>query len=576
VIKRFIEMINYEDPDIIVGYNQDNFDWPYLKKRAVKHGIKVKIGRDGSELTIKGGRPKIAGRLNVDLYDIAMRTIDVKVKKLENVAEFLGRKIDIADIEAKDISKHWKSGNRSVVLDYSRQDILHTYFIAEELLPMHYELSKMIRIPLDDITRMGRGKQVDWLLMSEAFKLGEIAPNPAEYSHPYEGAFVLEPERGLHENVVCLDFASMYPSIMIAFNISPDTLTTKECDCYVAPEVGHKFLKKPDGFFKKILKMLIEKRKELKNQLKKLDYGSLEYTLLNVRQEALKILTNSFYGYTGWSMARWYCRECAEATTAWGRHFIKTSAKIAEEMGFKVLYGDTDSIFVKNQKNVGELKRDVEKLVRRLSEELPIQIEVDEYYQAIFFVEKKRYAGYTEDGRVIVKGLEVRRGDWCELAKKIQKDVIEIILKEKNPEKAVKLVKEVIDGIKKGEFDIEEYVIYKSLTRKPTSYESIQAHVKAAMRAEMKGIHYNIGSKIGYVVVRGSGNVGDRAFPYDLVEKFDGERITDVDGESYRIDKDYYISNQIVPSVLRILERFGYSEELILGKAEQKTLDKFF
>ena len=441
VIREFVGIVKSLDPDVIVGYNQDNFDWPYLKKRANLLGIKLDISRDGSELIIRGGRPKIAGRLNVDLYDIAMRTLDVKIKTLENIAEFLGRKIDIADIEAKDISKHWKNGDREAVIRYSRQDVMHTYFIAEELLPMHYELSKMIRIPLDDVTRMGRGKQVDWLLLSEAYKLRELAPNPAEFAQPYEGAFVLEPERGLHENVVCLDFASMYPSIMISFNISPDTLSRENCDCYVAPEVGHRFLKKPDGFFKRILRMLIERRREIKRQMKELE-NSPQYVLLNIKQETLKILTNSFYGYTGWGLARWYCRECAEATTAWGRHFIKKSASIAESMGFQVLYGDTDSIFIKKEGlGLEELKREVEKLLKRLSAELPIQIEVDEFYKTIFFVEKKRYAGYTDSGKIIVKGLEVRRGDWCELAKKVQKDVIEIILKEKNIDRAVNLVK---------------------------------------------------------------------------------------------------------------------------------------
>jgi len=577
VIREFIEVLKEIDPDIIVGYNQDNFDWPYLKKRATFHGIKLDIGRDGTELTIRGGRPRIAGRLNVDLYDIAMRTIDVKIKTLENIAEFLGRKVEIADIEAKDISKHWNKGNREAVIRYSRQDVMHTYFIAEELLPMHYELSKMIRVPLDDVTRMGRGKQVDWLLLSEAYKLRELAPNPTEFSQSYEGAFVLEPERGLHENVVCLDFASMYPSIMISFNISPDTLSRENCDCFVAPEVGHRFLKKPDGFFKRILRMLIERRREIKRQMKELDYSSPQYLLLNIKQETLKILTNSFYGYTGWGMARWYCRECAEATTAWGRHFIKTSAKMAEDMGFEVLYGDTDSIFIKKDgMDLSKLKKEVDELIGKLSKELPIQIEIDEFYRTIFFVEKKRYAGYTDSGRIIVKGLEVRRGDWCELAKKVQKSVIEIILKEKNIDRAVNLVKDVIDKIRRGEFGIDEYIIYKSLTRKPSRYESVQAHVKAAMKAEKKGLQYAVGSKVGYVVTKGSGNVGDRAFPSDLIESFDGETIVDGDRNVYRLDREYYINNQIIPSVMRILERFGFTDSFIMGKAEQKTLDTFF
>ena len=577
VIRKFVKYIKEIDPDIIVGYNQDNFDWPYIKKRAEKLGVKLDIGRDRSNLAIRGGRPKIAGRLNVDLYDIAMRSIDVKIKKLENVAEYLGTKVELADIEAKDIYKHWTRGDKEAVLKYARQDVLNTYFIAEELLPMHYELSRMIRIPLDDVTRSGRGKQVEWLLMSEAYRLGELAPNPREIGESYEGAFVLEPARGLHENVICLDFASMYPSIMISFNISPDTLVIGKCeDCNVAPEVGHKFRKEPDGFFKRILRMLIEKRREIKKIMKKLDRESNEYKLLDIKQATLKVLTNSFYGYTGWNLARWYCRECAEATTAWGRHFIKKSARIAKELGLEVLYGDTDSIFVKKSGlNLEELKREVKKLIGKLREEMPIQIEIDEYYNAIFFVEKKRYAGLTADGRIIVKGLEVRRGDWCELAKRVQRNVIEIILKDRNPEKAVNYVRKVIEEIKGGKVPIEDYIIYKGLTRKPSKYESVQAHVKAAMRAAKKGIVYTIGSKVGFIVLKGAGSIGDRAFPSDLIEDFDGNSIVDVDGNRYKLDKDYYIDNQVIPVVMRILERFGYSESQIKGR-EQKTLDAFW
>ena len=417
--------------------------------------------------------------------------------------------------------------------------------------------------------------------MSEAFKLKELAPNPKEKEESYEGAFVLEPARGLHENVVCLDFASMYPSIMVAFNISPDTLVHGKCDdCYVAPEVGHRFRKKPDGFFKKILKMLIENRRKIKEAMKNLDYHSQEYKLLDIKQTTLKVLTNSFYGYTGWNLARWYCRECAEATTAWGRHFIRKSVEIAKNMGFQVLYGDTDSIFVKKDNyDIKKLEKEVKKLIKVLSKELPIQIEIDEFYKTIFFVEKKRYAGYTQDGRLIVKGLEVRRGDWCELAKNVQKEVVSIILKNKNPEKAAEYVKKIVEKIKIGDVGLKDYVIYKSITKKPSKYESLQAHVKAAMKAMEMGIPYNIGSKVGYVVVRGAGNIGDRAYPIDLIESFDGETLevrTKHGIEKMKIDKEYYINNQVLPSVLRILERFGYKESHLKGVAEQQTLDAFW
>ncbi|MCX8172528.1 MAG: DNA-directed DNA polymerase [Archaeoglobaceae archaeon] len=574
----FGRIIKEVDPDVIVGYNQDAFDWPYLKKRAEKLKVPLNIGRDGTSVTFKGGRPKITGRLNVDLYDIALRITDVKIKKLENIAEFLGTKIDMEDIEARDINRYWES-EKEKVLAHGKRDVIHTFMIAKELLPMHYELARLIRLPLDDVSRMGRGKQVDWLLLSEAKKIGEIAPNAMEGSiESYEGAFVIEPERGLHENVVELDFASMYPSIMIAYNVSPDSLTTAE-DSFVAPEVGYRFRKQPDGFFRRILKMLIEKRKEIKKEMKEVGENDPRYKLLDIKQQTLKILTNSFYGYMGWIGARWYCRECAEATTAWGRYFIKTSAKIAQNLGFKVLYGDTDSIFVsKAGKGLKEIEIEVEKLISEISKALPVQIELDELFKTIFFVEKKRYAGLTAEDKIVVRGLEVRRGDWCELAKKAQRGVIEIILKEKDPEKALNYIRNIISLIREGKVKLEDVVIYKGLTKKPSKYEAMQAHVKAAKRAEEIGIIYPVGSKVGFVIVKGVGNVGDRAYPIDMVEHFDGENLklrVKFGEETKKIDKDYYIDHQIIPAVLRILERFGFSETRIKGSA-QMNLEAFF
>lgn len=574
IIKNFIKFIKDYDPDVIVGYNQDSFDWPYIKKRADRWNIPLEIGRDGSELTFRGGRPKIAGRLNVDLYDVAMRISEVKVKKLENIAEYLGAKVEIEDIEAKDIYKFWTKGEKEKVLAHAKKDVIQTYLIAKELLPMHYELSKMIKIPLDDVTRSGRGKQVEWLLMSEAKKVGEIAPNPPEFAETYEGGFVLEPARGLHENVACLDFASMYPSIILAFNISPDTLGCEE-DCYKAPEVNHRFRKSPDGFITSIIRKLVEKRREIKRAMA--GAKGEEYKLLDIKQQTLKILTNSFYGYMGWNLAKWYCKECAEATTAWGRYFIKSLIKIANEMGFEVLYGDTDSIFVKKDGNLEKLKREVEKLMEKVSSEMPIQIEIDEVYKAIFFVEKKRYAGITYDDEIVVRGLEVRRGDWCELAKSVQSEVMKIILKDRDPEKAASFVRDVVRKIKSGTIKLDEIVIYKTLMKKPSKYEAIQAHVKAALRAMELGYYYPVGSKVGYIIVRGSGNVGDRAYPIDIIESFDGENVkikTKSGFEMKKIDKEYYINNQIIPVVLRILERFGYSEASI-KESSQLSLDKF-
>ncbi len=164
------------------------------------------------------------------------------------------------------------------------------------------------------------------------------------------------------------------------------------------------------------------------------------------------------------------------------------------------------------------------------------------------------------------------------MAKIVQKNVIEIILKEKRPENAAEYVKKVITDIKSGNVKLGDLVIYKGLTKKPSKYEAVQAHVKAALKAREIGIIYPVGSKIGFVVVKGAGNIGDRAYPIEMIEDFDGENLkikTKSGYEVKRIDKEYYIEHQIIPSVLRILERFGYSESSLKG-ASQTKLDAFW
>jgi DNA polymerase I len=573
VITGFLEFLREYDPHIIVGYNSDAFDWPYLISRAKKHGIALSVGKDGSQPKYDDARKtvKVAGRLNVDLYRVAARDLDaVKVKKLENVADYLDvmSKEERVNLSPAEITQYWNSeeDKREILYEYALDDAVSTIGIAAKLLPIQYELTRMVRYPLDDTSKMGRGRMVESFLSAEAYKSNELVPPKRGKKESYAGGFVLDPKEGLHENVACLDFSSMYPSIMVSFNISPDTIAHGESDggFHVAPEVGHMFLKHPDGFFKRILSSLIERRKTIKGKMARCN--EQERKILDIEQKGIKILTNAFYGYTGWSAARWYRRECAEATAAWGRYFIKTAIEKATTLGLEVIYGDTDSVFVKMEGNRSELIDKAERIADEISRELPLELAIDDIYDVIFFTDKKkRYAGLTQEGEIVVRGLEIRRGDWCELAKELQSGVIRIILQEKNPGKAMDFVKGVILKIERGEIPLEELVIYKTLTKRIQSYESQQAHVVAAKRAVEKGITYDVGSKVPYVILRDNKanmSVSDRAHPAELVSKND-------------IDYDYYIHHQIIPVSMRILKHFGYSESNLLG-SEQQTLDKWF
>ncbi|MCA1814032.1 MAG: DNA-directed DNA polymerase [Halobacteriales archaeon] len=580
-IQRFLDLLRTEDPDVIVTYNGDEFDWPYLLERARLHGLRLNVGRDGSEpSTRQAGLHRvvsITGRENVDLLRIAQRDLgEVKVKTLKNVADFLGvTSVEERTMVRKDrIHAMWDDPEqRKVLLAYARDDARSTLHLAQKLLPLQYELARMTRMPLDEESKMGRGRQVDWFLLAEAHRRGMLAPGKAfVQDEVYEGGLVLEPAQGLHDDIVALDFSSMYPSIMVAHNVSPETFVPDEVakafraeELWQAPEVGHRFLKEPQGFFPAIVDELVGTRKRWKQQLRATKPGSPEHAMANVKQQTLKILTNAFYGYTGWAGARWHKRECAEATTAWGRTIVRGVIEDARAMGLEVLYGDTDSLFVKDDPRIPAF-------LAAVNERQPLELDVQERFGVLFFTgAKKRYAGLTKEGKVIARGLEVRRGDWCELAKELQEGVLDKVLRDRDPKGAVKLAQEAVQRVLQGKAGIEELTIYKTLTMDPGEYKAKQAHVHALERAQARQPDYKAatGTKIGYLITKPKGATKDalpseRAVLVDFLEPRDEP------------DAQYYVDKQLLPAALRILEHFGVSEQDLKGAPKQQSLKDWF
>jgi DNA polymerase I len=276
----------------------------------------------------------------------------------------------------------------------------------------------------------------------------------------------------------------------------------------------------------------------------------------------VKVITNASYGYAGWIGARWYIKPVAEAATAWGRHTILTTIDVAKKLGLKVIYGDTDSIFIKHEPDK------VEKFSREIEEKLGLEIKPDKVYTRIFFTEaKKRYAGLLPDGRLDIVGLEVIRGDWAVVAKNVQEKVLEIVLKEQSPKKAAKFVQQFIYELKQKRVPYRDLIIWKTLTKSPEEYEVRASHVEAAKTLMEKGWKLTVGDKIGYVVITGSGRLYERVKPY-MFASYD------------EVDIEYYVTKQVVPAAARVLECFGITEEQLLtlttGEKEARKLTDFF
>jgi DNA polymerase elongation subunit (family B) len=260
--------------------------------------------------------------------------------------------------------------------------------------------------------------------------------------------------------------------------------------------------------YKEVLSYLIGVRDQIRPKMNELKPGSIEYRVLDARQKAVKIITNASYGYAGWIGARWYVKPVAEAAAAWGRHTILTAIEMAKKEELKVVYGDTDSIFLENQPGK------IVKLSEEIKRMIGLEVKPGEIYVRIFFTEaKKRYAGLLLDGRLDIVGMEVVRGDWATIAKNVQERVLEIILKEQSPKKALDFVQEFIYDLRQKRVPYRDLVIWKTLTKPAEEYEVKASHVEAAKMLKAKGWALAIGDKIGFVVVRGTGRLYERVQP---------------------------------------------------------------
>jgi len=581
MINKFIETVKNQKIDLIVTYNGDNYDFPVLKDRCKELGIDFTLGAEGIEIKMErrgmdmGAR--VIGRPHIDIYPVCRRMFSLPRYTLEDVhlALFDEEKLDI---EVEHMHKWWDAGeNVDTILSYAIADADSCLAIALEVLPTEYELSQLIHQPIFEVSRMGTGNAIEWLLMKMAHDKNILVPQKpgdTEYAtrrmESYEGAYVVEPEKGIHDNIFVFDFRSLYPSIIIAHNIDPSTIN---CDCcekewHISP-TGIKFCKKKKGLIPELLEDILNSRVKAKLELKKLVAEGGDKTkikMLDARQQALKILANSAYGYMGFSRARWYNNDCASSVAAWGREYIKNTIKSAQDEGFRVVYGDTDSLMMAipeklTDVQINQIKND---FLTKINKKLPpaMQLEFEGFYTRGVFVTKKRYALISPDKKLTVKGLEIRRRDWAEIAKRTQEQVLNTILWEKNPQKAAEIVKEVVNDLRAGKVPLKDLLIYTQITKPLGEYENTGPHVEAAKKAIKRGKMVKPGDVIQYVITKKGSSISDKA-----------EMIGFVNENDY--DAEYYINNQVLPAVMRILEALGYQEEELKGFGRQMTLGGF-
>ncbi|MEM5766402.1 MAG: DNA-directed DNA polymerase [Candidatus Aenigmatarchaeota archaeon] len=364
IIERFLEIVEEEDPDFICTYNGDNFDFPKLKERADELKIPIKLGRDNSTINlVRRGRvssTKIKGRVHMDLFNFVDHILSANLKSevltLNEVAqELLG--IGKKELKYKEMVEIWsKKKEMERLAEYSLHDSVLTFKLSELILPQIFTLSRLTGLLAFDVCRNTYSQLVEAFYMRKAFIDNVIIPNrpkteeieKRKMDRAYKGAIVIEPKKGIHSDILVFDFRSLYPTIIVTHNISPETLNCEHIECKEknkVPETKWHFCIKNKGFIPKHLEELIEKRKKIKEQIKKIEKNSKELKKLNNMQHGLKILSNAVYGYFGFFGSRWYRRECGAAVAAFGRYYITQVIEMAKREGFEVIYADTDSCF---------------------------------------------------------------------------------------------------------------------------------------------------------------------------------------------------------------------------------------
>lgn len=553
LLEDFVEFVKSFDPDIIVGFESTRLDWSYLIERGKARRFKLSVGRDLSEPHASlYGHVSVTGRANLDLSDVAGSIPEVKTKTLENVAKYLqlpsaGK---FTTIEEWDRYGLWaEDAGKRKLLHNAKMMAQASLELAEATVNFPMQLSALTGLPLDQVMTAAVGFRVDSYLIRQAHRIRELVPTKNQQPFfTYRGAIVLEPKTGLHGNVAVLDFASMYPALMKKYNLSPDTFVKPneplaDDQVFIIPEVNHRFRKEPDGFYRTVLSALIDERSTIKHKLEKIGADSTRHKVLRERERALKVITNACYGYAGWAGARWYVREVAESAAALGRETITRTITKAESLGLTIIYGDTDSIFVKNERSK------VKQLLDWVEKELGLEIRVEREYIRILFTEAmKRYAGLLPDDTLDIVGLEVVRGDWSDIARQVQEEVLENVLRDKSTEKAIETVRRTVRKLRNREVPIADLTIRKTLTKRIENYEVRAPHVEVAKKLAKEGWDLNVGDKVAYVIAKGPGRLFEKAKPSNQVKPEE-------------VDIDYYLDNQVKPAAMRILERFAVNEK---------------
>jgi|WetSurMetagenome_2_1015567.scaffolds.fasta_scaffold06606_4 DNA polymerase II len=485
------------DPDIIIGWHVVGFDLLFLDNKCRELGISLDIPRSNGRVSIRQRKPSghfisITGRVVIDGPSMLRASFfNFEDFKLETVAQELlgvGKTITPDENKIEEIDRLFKE-DKTALAEYNLQDAILVTDIYKKtgLIELSIHRAQISGLLMDQLGMMTAA--FDHFYLPRLHRAGFVAPNLKDI-HALEhaaGGYVIEPNPGIYENVIVLDFRSLYPSIIQTFKIDPYSLLMKDVDT-IETLNGYKFSSSLH-----ILPDFIDELIELRNIAKKKKDKQLS--------QAIKILMNSFYGVMGSYGCRFYHPDLPRAITGSGHKLLLGSKDYLEKKELKVIYGDTDSLFVmlkdvstddgetQGKKIVKELNTYWKnKLKKEFKVESYLELEFEKYYRKFIITPargaeigaKKRYAGLlVKDGKENIEfvGMEFVRSDWTKLAKEFQIELYEKIFK---GEEVEDWIRDVIQKLKSGQFD-DKLIYRKRLRKEVEDYtKNVPPHARAA------------------------------------------------------------------------------------------------
>ncbi|KAI4873613.1 hypothetical protein NFI96_016688 [Prochilodus magdalenae] len=595
LLQSWAEFVRTVDPDIITGYNIQNFDLPYLLNRAAAlkvalfpylgrvRGIKSVL-KDSSFQSKQMGRREnktvnMEGRVQFDLLQVLLRDYKLRSYTLNAVSfHFLQeQKEDVQHSIITDLQNGNEQTRRRLAVYCLKDAYLPLRLLQKLMCVINYmEMARVTGVPLTYLLSRGQQIKVVSQLLRQAMKQDLVMPVvKTEGGEDYTGATVIEPEKGYYSvPIATLDFSSLYPSIMMAHNLCYTTLLKKgqaenlglSSEDFIKTPTGDYFVKSSvrKGLLPEILENLLSARKRAKAELKK-ETDPFKKQVLDGRQLALKISANSVYGFTGAQVGKLPCLEISQSVTGFGRQMIEQTKQLVEskytiangyQADAKVIYGDTDSVMVKlGVDTVKEAMTVGKEAADWVSSHFvpPIKLEFEKVYYPYLLINKKRYAGLyfstssENHDKMDCKGIETVRRDNCPLVANLINTCLQKILIDRDPDGAVGHAKEVISDLLCNRIDISQLVITKELTRTAQEYAGKQAHVELAerMRKRDAGSAPNLGDRVPYVIIKAAKGVAAYMKSEDPIYVLEN---------NIPIDTQYYLEQQLSKPLLRIFE----------------------